>query len=130
MKMRASSFADPNDIAAFRKCKAAGHSDNYCFGMGDNGIGCWQDDTSQRSGPSCALHVSVISAKWGTKAKGKHKKVNVRYGPKEVECVLKDICGKKDRIDLNPDAVRAIGLAPPILIEVHWSWCEDNHKGE
>ena len=122
MKMRASSFADPDDIAAFKKCKEKGHSDNYCFGVGDNGEGCWGDSTAQGSGPSCALHTSVIAAKWGSKQGGKHKRVNVRYAAKEVVCVLKDICGKKDRIDLNPDAVHAIGLKPPILVEVHWEW--------
>jgi hypothetical protein len=122
MKMLASSFADPNDIAAFKKCKAQGKSDKECFKVGDNAIGCWGDSTAEGTGPSCALHVSVISARWGSKAKGKNKKVHVRYGSKEVTCVLKDICGKKDRIDLNPDAVAAIGLKPPILVEVHWSW--------
>ena len=122
MKMTASSFADPDDVAAFKRCKAQGHSDQHCFGVGDNGIGCWGDSTVQGTGPSCALHTSVISSKWGSKAKGRHKKVLVRYGNKEVVCVLKDICGKKERIDLNPDAVDAIGLKPPILITVHWDW--------
>lgn len=122
MKMRASSFADPNDIAAFERCKALGKTDKQCFAVGDNGIGCWQDSTKEGTGPSCALHVDVIRAKWGSKNAGKHKQVWVRYADKEVICVLKDICGKRDRIDLNPDAVRAIGLKPPILVEVHWEW--------
>ena len=37
----ASSFADPADVEAFEKCKADGHSDDYCFQFGDNGIGCY-----------------------------------------------------------------------------------------
>lgn len=122
MKMTASSFADPDDVAAFKRCKAQGHSDKHCFDVGDNAIGCWGDSTESGSGPSCALHTSVIAHKWGSKNAGKHKEVHVRYGHKEVTCVLKDICGKKDRIDLNPDAVKAIGLKPPILVTVYWEW--------
>ena len=120
--MRASSFADPDDIKAFERCKAQGKTDKQCFEVGDNGIGCWGDSTREGTGPSCALHTSVISARWGSKAKGKHKQVWVRYAAHEVICILKDMCGKKDRIDLNPDAVAAIGLKPPILVEVHWEW--------
>lgn len=122
MKMTASSFADPDDIAAFKKAKASGLTDNQAFEIGDNAIGCWGDSTAEGTGPSCALHTSVISARWGNKSKGKHKKVHVRYGHNEVVCVLKDICGKKDRIDLNPDAVAALGLQPPILVIVNWEW--------
>lgn len=114
MKSLASSFADPEDIAAYERTGS--------LALGDNGVGCWGDSTKQGSGPSCALHVSIIKAKWGSKNAGKHKKVIVRYGDKEVTCVLKDICGMKDRIDLNPDAVKAIGLKPPILVTVHWEW--------
>jgi hypothetical protein len=35
----ASSFADPADIRAFKKCKATGKTDQQCFKVGDNGIG-------------------------------------------------------------------------------------------
>ena len=35
----ASSFADPADVAAFRKCKRTGKTDQQCFRVGDNGIG-------------------------------------------------------------------------------------------
>jgi hypothetical protein len=122
MKATASSFADPDDVEAFKRCKASGKTDKQCFAVGDNGIGCWGDPTHEGTGPSCALHVSLIQSKWGSKSAGKHKKVHVRYGHHEVECVLKDICGVKDRIDLNPDAVAAIGLKPPILVPVHWEW--------
>lgn len=124
MKSTASSFADPDDIAAFRRCKAQGKSDKQCFAVGDNAIGCWGDSTAEGTGPSCALHKSLIAAKWGEpwKKKGRHKKVLVRYGHFEVTCELKDICGVRDRIDLNPDAVAAIGLKPPILVTVHWEW--------
>jgi hypothetical protein len=122
LKATASSFADPDDIAAFERCKASGKTDNECFSVGDNGIGCWGGSTRAGTGPSCALHVSIIKTKWGSKNAGKHKLVLVRYGNHEVECVLKDICGVKDRIDLNPDAVKAIGLKPPILVTVYWEW--------
>jgi hypothetical protein len=52
--VKASSFADPADIKAFRRCKAAGHTDQYCFSKGDNGIGAWGGDTTSDF-PLCAL---------------------------------------------------------------------------
>src|SRR5947207_12121824 len=38
---KASSFADPADVAAFKRCKERGGSDQDCFKVGDNGIGAW-----------------------------------------------------------------------------------------
>src|SRR5688572_27886450 len=43
---KASSFADPKDVAAFKRCKAQGKTDQQCFRVGDNGIGLWGDDTT------------------------------------------------------------------------------------
>lgn len=123
-KATASSFADSKDVANFEKYKSLGMTDQQAFNMGDadNAVGCWGDSTAAGSGPSCALHVSVIKRRWGSKKAGKHKKVRVVYGGKEVICVLKDICGKADRIDLNPDALKALGLKPPVLVTVHGEW--------
>lgn len=124
MKMMASSFADPADVAAYKKAKAQGKTDNEARAVGDNGVGCWGDSTVAGTGPACALHKSLIESRWGKswKKTGKHKTVRVRYGNSEIVCALKDICGMRDRIDLNPDAVAAIGLTPPILVTVYWEW--------
>jgi len=40
-KVIASSFADPADVRAFKRCKAQGKTDQECFRVGDNGVGCW-----------------------------------------------------------------------------------------
>ena len=55
----ATSFADPADVAAFKRCKAQGKSDHECFAVGDNGIGSWGDPTVCRIG--AVLRVAGIS---------------------------------------------------------------------
>jgi hypothetical protein len=121
----ASTFADPADVAAFRACKAAGGTDSYCFGKGDNGIGKWGDDTSEGSGPACALPPEDW-AQFGDAAR--NKPVMVTAQGKEVTCFLRDTmphvanihngCG----IDLNPDACAALGITPPATVPVTWAW--------
>jgi hypothetical protein len=137
----ASSFADPADIEAFEKCKAQGHSDDYCFQYGDNGIGCYGQSTVEGTGPSCALPPEYTEAKWGSVEAGKNKLVRVILDDgtlkHQVMCVLKDRMphienlASEARIDLNPDAVRALGLEPPIMERVKWWWAnEENQKGK
>jgi hypothetical protein len=126
----ASSFADPDDVAAFKRCKDAGGSDNECFKVGDNGIGCWGDSTVVGTGPSCALPPEYMVSRWGSKSAAKNKKVKVRrkINGATVVCVLKDVMpsldnlANKARIDLNPDACYAINLEPPIMEPVLWHW--------
>ncbi len=126
---KSSSFADPKDVAAFRKWfkiyKDQGLSDaeatKRAFWKGDNGIGVWGDDTTGAT-PCCALHKSHIAARWGTWEAGKHKPVIVQANGLETTCVLKDICTFPDRIDLNPGACAALKLEPPILVSSRWRW--------
>jgi hypothetical protein len=126
----ASSFADPDDVAAFNRCKDAGGSDNECFKVGDNGIGCWGDSTVVGTGPSCAMPPEYMEARWGSKNAAKNKRVKVRrkINGKTTVCVLKDVMpsvanlANKARIDLNPDACYALGLEPPIMEPVLWTW--------
>lgn len=126
--VKASSFADPADVKAFKKCKGQGKSDQQCFKVGDNGIGCWGDSTAEDSGPSCALPPEDMEEKWGSVKGAKHKRVEVAGNGKTVVCVLKDRMPRraniknKAGIDLNPDAVRALGLEPPIMISATWKW--------
>ena len=127
-KVKASSFADPADVRAFRRCKERGGTDDQCFKVGDNGQGVWDDDTSEGSGPSCALPPDDMIQKWGSIAAAKHKLVEVTHESKSVTCVLKDRMPWKKNIkngagiDLNPDAVRALGLEPPIMVSAVWRW--------
>lgn len=121
---KASSFADPADIKAFKKCKAQGKSDQECFAVGDNGEGKWGDDTTEGSGPSCAVPPEF----WQVFKNPRKQKILVTYGDKSVVCELKDTMPRMSNraneaiIDLNPDACKALGVKPPIFIDVTWQW--------
>ena len=124
-EVKGSSFADPADVRAFKRCKAAGGTDQACFKVGDNAVGAWGDDTSEGSGPCVALPPED----WqhlGTNARG--TKVEVKYGDKSVVAQLKDTMPHKANIrngagiDMNPDTCRALGLEPPVLTKVSWRW--------
>ena len=123
-KVLASTFADPADVASFQKCKLKGGTDQECFSVGDNGIGKWGDDTTANI-PNCALPPED----WmflGTKARG--AKVRVTANNKTVICELRDTMPHKANItngcglDLNPAAIRALGLEPPQEIPATWEW--------
>jgi len=122
-KATATSFADPADILAFKKCKAQGMSDKEAFQHGDNGIGCWGDSTVEGTGPSCALSPEAMTNKWGSIKAAKHKKVTVWAISRVAECVLKDrLPHNSTRIDLNPDACAKLGLVPPVKVSAEWEW--------
>lgn len=127
-KVKASSFADPSDVTAFQRCKERGGSDQDCFKVGDNGIGCWEDNVKEGSGAACALPPEDMEEKWGSVSAAQHKGVMVSSNGKNVYCVLKDRMPHRANIkngagiDLNPDAVRALGLEPPIMVDATWSW--------
>jgi hypothetical protein len=122
--VRASSFADPADVAAFRRCKAAGGSDQECFKVGDNGIGKWEDDCTAPK-PMCALPPEDWE-EFGNAARG--KKVIVTANGTTVICELRDTMPHRRNIktgagiDLNPGAVAKLGLRPPIMIPATWMW--------
>jgi len=123
-----SSFADPDDVAKFKSCKAQGHSDQYCFGVGDNGIGAWGDSTVQGTGPSVALPPECIIAKWGSLAAGHLKPVIVSGNGTTVTAFLKDTMPNLADItdpaccDCNPDTVAALGMTPPMMTPGCWQW--------
>ena len=120
----ATSFADPADVAAYKKCKAQGMSDSEAFKFGDNGIGCWGDDTTTDE-PCCALPPEHMEARWGSVKAAKHKKVLVTINGVEVECVLKDRLPREvHKIDLNPGACAKFGLTPPVKIKAAWRWVD------
>jgi hypothetical protein len=120
----ASSFADPADVAAFKKAKAAGATDQEAFRVGDNGLGKWGTDTTLPI-PMCALppeHWQHL----GNKANG--AKVRVVANGKEIICELRDTMPALKNIrngagiDLNPEAIKQLGLKPPIMISATWNW--------
>lgn len=126
-RVRASSFADPADVAAFRACKARGGSDQECFRVGDNGIGCWGDDVTAPT-PYCALPPEDMEERWGSVSAARHQPVLVCANGRTVSCILGDRMPHRAHIangcglDLSPAAVAALGLHPPVLIPATWSW--------
>lgn len=127
-KGKASSFADPADILAFKRCKDRGGSDQDCFKVGDNGIGCWGDSVVEGTGASCAIPPDDMISKWGSTGNAKHKPVEVSANGKTIICVTKDRMPWKKNItngaiiDLNPDACRELGVEPPVMIKAEWKW--------
>jgi hypothetical protein len=124
---RASSFADPKDVEAFRKCKERGGTDQQCFKFGDNGIGCWGDNVTGAT-PVCALPPDDMIERWGSVEAAKYKPVEVTVEDKTVVCILKDRMPWKKNItngaiiDLNPGAGAALGLTPPFMVRATWKW--------
>lgn len=120
----ASSFADPADVRAFKRCKATGRSDLSCFAVGDNGIGQFGANTAQEHTPMCALHKTDMIKKWGSVNGAAHKKVRVAVKDKEVVCSVEDRMSAPGRIDLNPAAAKALDLDPPFLVDCVWQWVD------
>jgi hypothetical protein len=120
--MMASSFADPGDVAAFKKCKATGKTDLQCFTVGDNGIGQFGQVTAQNLTPMVAVHADDMKARWGSVNAAAHRPVSVAVKSKTVQATVEDRIGVKGRIDLNPAAAKALGLTPPFLVPCVWKW--------
>ena len=122
--VKASSFADPADVRAFRRCKAQGKSDQECFKCGDNAVGKWGDKTDADR-PMCALPPEDWKP-LGNEARG--ALVKVTRGSRSVVCELRDTMPSRQNIhndagiDLNPAACAALGLTPPVMTDVVWEW--------
>jgi hypothetical protein len=126
----ASSFADPADVAAFRKCLKSGKTQRQCFRVGDNGIGVWGDDTTVDK-PMCALPPEDWLAKWKKSSVARGKKIELSLKGRKVVCELRDTMPPRAKItngagiDLNPGAAKALGLKPPFLQpHVSWRWVD------
>lgn len=125
--VKASSFADPADYRAWERCKAEGKSDQECFEVGDNCIGKWGDSTKEGTGPSCALPPED----WEPLGSSAHlAKILVTGNGRSVVCELKDTMPHRANItngcglDLNPDAVAALGWRPPLMEHVTWQFLQ------
>jgi hypothetical protein len=119
----ASSFADPADVSAFRRCKAKSGTDQQCFRVGDNGLGKWGDDTTAPR-PMCALP----REDWAHLVQPRGARVHVTIGKRAVICELRDTMPARRfikngaGIDLNPEAARQLGLKPPFMVPALWRW--------
>lgn len=117
----ATSFADPADVARYVAAKAAGKTEREALSVGDNGVGYWGDNTKLGSGPACALSPETMKALWGSVAAAHLKQVRVSDNAGSVVVLVKDtLTHNSNRIDLNPDAVHALGWAPPLKQLVTW----------
>lgn len=123
--MKASSFADPADVLAFRQCKAKGLSDQECFKHGDNGIGAWGHNCAQDHDPMAALPREI----WRGAGKTGGAKLIVTYKGISIRGILGDTMPSLAHItngagiDLNPAFAKAFGVHPPFMLDgVTWEW--------
>jgi len=69
-----------------------------------------------------------MEEQWGSVSAAKHQLIEVAANGVKITCVLRDRMPHKVHItngaiiDLSPDAVRALGLEPPIMITCSWRW--------
>lgn len=129
-EVKATSFADPADVRAFRQCKAGGNSDQFCFRKGDNGLGFGKYDCTAGSGPACALPPEF----WAQFPDARDGKRLVKITNDANGLVL--ICPQKDTmphlpniangagIDLNSDACAALKISVPADARVTWEWVQ------
>jgi hypothetical protein len=127
--VRATSFADPADVAAYNKAIAAGKTREEALALGDDGVGAWGDDTTSEGVPMCALPPEDWQAKWGAGDNARGRKVSVTYNGKTVIGELRDTMPPKAAIhngagiDLNPGFAKAFNEKPPFVLEgVKWEW--------
>jgi hypothetical protein len=128
---KATTFADPADIMAFRRAKARGLSDEEAAAVGDNGVGLWGADTTSTTVSMCALPRDVWMAKWGRAANAHGKLVTVTYKGITATGELQDTMpatGKihnRAGIDLNPGFCIALHVAEGGSYDpVFWDWAE------
>jgi hypothetical protein len=121
--VKASSFADPADIARFKKLKRRGYSDRRAFKYGDNGIGAWGDRTTKD-----IPMVALPRDDWRHLEDPRFRPVLVKANHRVIRALLADTMPWKKHIkngaglDLNPMACKQLGLRPPIMVRAEWKW--------
>ena len=122
----ASDFADPSDLAAYKKAIADGKTQEEAFAVGDNCVGCWGDFTGDVNGvPMCALPPEIWKP-FGTAARGKGvivltDGISVQGELRDTMPHLTDIKNGAG-IDLNPAFLKQLGLTAPIMKAAQWRW--------
>jgi hypothetical protein len=108
--MKATSFADVQDLVTYNRLVRSGMSPARALNWGDNGMGSTGLSTVAGTGPCVAL-----PHPWNA------KHVNVTFNNRSVLCEVRDTA-PDGVIDLNPDACAALGLKPPVLEQVTFEW--------
>lgn len=103
MKLKATSFATRQDLAAFSACVTKGGSTQDCLSVGDNGVGAWNDPTWE---PDASPPIVALPSPFQ-----KHQMVSVTMNGQMHECIVKDRA-PDGVVDLSPSALKAFGLDP------------------
>lgn len=119
---QASSFADPADLRAFKRCKATGKSDVKCFAVGDNGVGESGVITSQEHTPYVAIHDTFLVSRWGSRHAAWLREVEVVANGVGFVAKVGDRISAKGRIDLNPACLLLIRKPAPLKTAAKWRW--------
>lgn len=119
----ASSFADPEDLRRFKKCKAKpGKTDLQCFAVGDNGVGECGVITSQEHTPYVAVHKDFMVSRWGSKSAAWLREVEVVANGVTFRAKVGDRISARGRIDLNPACLKLINKPAPLKTAAKWRW--------
>ena len=113
-RIRATSFADEEDLRRFNRARRQGKSTQEALEVGDNGIGAWNHSTVKGTGPCVALSPHTPGFR-------PLRLCRVFFGERFVDCDVRDIA-PDGVIDLNPDACEELGLRPPVSTLVDWVW--------
>lgn len=127
----ASCFATLSDLRAYNAAIAAGKTEQEALALGDNGIGCWGDNTAQTVTPMCALPPEIMLTTWGSNDAARRQPVLVTLASdpsRSAVCIVADLdehiaipaqANGRDYqtrngtgIDLNPAALQALGFDP------------------
>lgn len=124
-KTKFTSFADPADVVAFKKCKReTGRSDIFCFGRGDNGIGQFGKITAQEHTAMVAIHGDEMERMWGSRQGAAHRPVEIKLPGTDliVEATCEDRISAEGKVDLNPGAFTRLGLKAGFTVPGLWRW--------
>src|SRR5882757_11073984 len=87
--VKASSFADRGDVAAFQRCRDRGNSEQFCFSKGDNGQGFGGlTDCTDETIPYVALPPDYWKPRFGTRENAIGKPVVVSIGNQTFVCKI------------------------------------------
>lgn len=131
-RVKASTFADPEDVRRYLRCKKRGGTDRECYRVGDNGIGKWGHPTASYSSPYIALPYEV----WQEAGAKGGELVRVAYNGRVIIAQLGDTMPHLDNItngcgiDLNPSAGLMLGIQPGETVDgVGWEWVDIGTNG-
>jgi len=127
--VKASSFADRGDVAAFQRCRDRGNSEQFCFSKGDNGQGFGGlTDCTDETIPYVALPPDYWKPRFGTRENAIGKPVVVSIGNQTFVCKIGDTMPELRHIengagiDLAPGAQKLFGLTAPFMVDATWAW--------